>query len=193
MLRPFWFSSIGASLMGCLLLIVIGVKGMQADDSNPAVKPAEKEVAARENTASTKEEAQGRARLLHEAFHALQFVHHEYYRKDEGLALPAATLDRVFRELAARRNVKLRWMAVTAKAMNVDHNPQDDFEKAAVAALTAGQDEFDRVENGVYRHAGTITLTSDCLKCHLPGRTSNRDRAAALVISIPLQTKSKSP
>jgi len=140
----------------------------------------------------TEVEAQGRARLLHEAFHAtLQFVHHEYYRLNQKLTLPAATLERVFEEMESNQNVKLRWLAVNAQAMNVDHAPQDEFEKQAVTALSAGQNEFSRLEKDVYRHAGAITLTSECLKCHAPTRTNNKDRAAALVITIPLRTKSK--
>ncbi|HTN73903.1 MAG TPA: DUF3365 domain-containing protein [Pirellulaceae bacterium] len=133
-------------------------------------------------------EARGRARLLHEAMHAtLQIVHHEYYREDEALKIPAATMREVFRELADRQKVELRWLAVNAQAMNVDHKPRDDFEKQAVAELASGKNEFERVDNGVYRLVGTITLTSDCLKCHVPNRTSNRERAAGLSISIPLQ------
>lgn len=132
--------------------------------------------------------------MLHEAFHAtLQFVHDEYYRPDQRLTLPASTLERVFGELERRHKVRLRWLAVNAQAMNVDHTPRDEFEKAAVAALISGKDEFDRMEKGVYRYTGKITLTSSCLKCHLPARTDTRVRAAALAISIPLQKTSESP
>ncbi len=134
----------------------------------------------------TVEAARGRARLLHEAMHAtLQVVHHEYYREDEGLAIPAATLKTVFKELGKRQKVELRWLVVNAKAMNVDHNPQNDFEKEAVAALASGNHEFELAKGGVYRHAGLILLTSECLKCHLPRRTSTDPRAAGLVISVP--------
>ena len=46
-------------------------------------------------------EARGRARLLHETIQAtLQVVHHEYYREDEKLPIPARTFKKVFRELA---------------------------------------------------------------------------------------------
>lgn len=132
-------------------------------------------------------EARVRARLLHETIHAtLQIVHHEYYREDEALKIPAATLQRVFRELANRQKVEVRWLAVNAQAMNADHRPRNDFEKLAVEALDSGKDEFDRVEKGVYQFAGAITLTSDCLKCHAPNRTSNKDRTAGLVITMPL-------
>jgi len=168
-------------------LTTFGVSAQTPADPAPTAKP-DAPAPVDKDPAPTEVEARGRARLLHEAFHAtLQYVHHEYYRADEQLPLPAATLDRVFKEMATRQNVKLRWLAVSAQAMNVDHTAQDEFEKASVVALTAGQTEFARVEQGVYRHAGAITLGSECLKCHVPGRTSNKDRTAALVISIPLR------
>jgi hypothetical protein len=135
-------------------------------------------------------EARARARLLHETIHdTLQVVHAQYYREDEGLALPANSLDRVFQELAGRRKVELRWLVVEGQAMNVDHKPKDEFEKQAVRALVEGKDEFDLSKNGVYRYAGPITLGSDCLKCHLPSRTSNRSRKAGLVVSMPVETR----
>uniref|UniRef100_A0A7C2P288 DUF3365 domain-containing protein n=1 Tax=Schlesneria paludicola TaxID=360056 RepID=A0A7C2P288_9PLAN len=133
------------------------------------------------------EEARGRAQLLHEAIHAaLQVVHHEYYREDQGLTIPAVTLRRVFGELANRHKVELRWLAVNAQAMNVEHKPRDDFEKQAVEALAKGQPDYEQVADGMYRFAGAITLSSECLKCHLPNRTSTKDRAAGLVIALPL-------
>lgn len=136
------------------------------------------------------DEARQQADVLHEALHAaLQVVHHEYYREDEGLSIPAATLKKVFRELEARKRIKLRWLAVDAKAMNADHLPRDAFEREAVAALASGKKSHEVVGAGVYRHAGPITLTSECLKCHLPNRTSNQDRVAGLVVEIPIAPK----
>lgn len=130
-------------------------------------------------------EARGRADLLHETVHAtLQVVHHQFYREDQGLPIPAATLKDVFDELSRSRNVELRWLAVNAQAMNVDHEPVDAFERDAVKALAAGKESIEHVEKGVYRRAATITLRSECLKCHLPNRRSTEDRAAGLVISI---------
>lgn len=132
-------------------------------------------------------EARQQADLLHEALHAaLQVVHHEYYREDEGLAIPAATLKKVFHELESRKKIKLRWLAVDAKAMNSDHLPQDEFERSAVTALAAGNEAHELVDGRIFRHAGPITLTSECLKCHLPNRKSNQNRLAGLVIEIPI-------
>lgn len=137
--------------------------------------------------AKSASEARARAQLLHETLHAsLLVVHHEYYREDAGLAIPAVTLRRVFGELASRHKVELRWLAVNAQPMNVEHKPRDEFEKLAVESLARGAAEYERVEDGQYRFAGTITLSSECLKCHLPHRTSTKDRAAALAISMPL-------
>lgn len=138
----------------------------------------------------TAAEARARAELLHETLHAtLQAVHHAYFRPDDGSPIPAATLREVFRELSQRQKVQLRWLAVNAQAMNVDHQPRDDFEKAAAQAIAAGQDSYEQADRGTYRRAGLITLGSECLKCHLPNRTSNKSRAAALVITLPVETK----
>ncbi len=79
--------------------------------------------------------------------------------------------------MAERNDVELRWLAVDAKAMNLDHKPQDDFEKKAVQALISGQEEYELAEDDVYRHVGVITLSSECLRCRMPGRTSNKSRA----------------
>lgn len=139
-------------------------------------------------TAPSVNEARGRARLLHETVRAmLQVVHHEYYREDEKLPIPARTFKKAFRELSERQKVELRWLAVTGQAMNQDHVAQNNFEKNAVSAIAAGADEWEIAEDGVYRHAGAIALTAECLKCHVPNRTNTQSRAAALVISMPIE------
>ncbi|MBI5761528.1 MAG: DUF3365 domain-containing protein [Planctomycetales bacterium] len=136
------------------------------------------------------DEARGRARLLHETIRtALQVVHHEYYREDEKLPIPARTFQKVFQELADRQKIEVHWLAVNAQAMNQDHNPRNDFEKKAVGVISSGAEEYELVADGLYRHAGLITLTAECLKCHLPNRTSLKNRAAGLVIAMPIEKK----
>jgi hypothetical protein len=137
------------------------------------------------------DEARERARLLHGTIHdTLQVVHEQFYREDEGLAIPAAALKRVFDSVAERNKVELRWLVVDGRAMNVDHQASDDFEKEAAAALGSGKEEFEREIDGEYRHAGRITLKAECLKCHLPSRMSNKERTAGLVISMPVAKSS---
>lgn len=135
-------------------------------------------------------EARDRAELLHETIHgALQVVHHEYYREDEGLAIPASTLKKVFQQLADQKRVSARWLVVDGAAMNTDHLPQTEFERKAAAAISSGKSAYEEVAADVYRRAGSITLKSDCLKCHLPNRKSTEDRSAGLILSIPIQRK----
>lgn len=135
-------------------------------------------------------EARGRAKLLHETIHAtLHLVHQQYYREDEGLELPAAALQGVFRELADGEKVELRWLVVDGQAMNVAHIPKSQFEKDAAKALASGQEEFELAQQGMYRRAGKIALTSECLKCHLPSRMSASPRSAGLIIAMPIESQ----
>ncbi|MEZ6132932.1 MAG: DUF3365 domain-containing protein [Planctomycetaceae bacterium] len=128
------------------------------------------------------------AAALHEAMHsALRVTHDRFYREDEGLPIPAATLKEVFADLKQKQNITLRWLVVEGQAMNTDHVAQDDFEREAVAALKSGRPHLDKVQDGIYRRAGPITLSNHCLKCHVPDRRSTDDRTAGLLISIPIQ------
>jgi hypothetical protein len=159
---------------------------------SPAAAPAQEDASQTATGAAEPprsiDEARGRARLLHETVHAtLHYVHHAYFREDEGLKIPAATLEDVFKELESAHKVRLRWLAVNTRAMDIDHEPGDDFEKAAVKAIAGGAEYHETQEDRTYRFAGSITLASECLSCHLPARNSNDPRAAALAIAIPMQ------
>lgn len=136
------------------------------------------------------DEARGRAEILHDTVDdLLQVVHHEYYRLDEGLTLPAAAFRNVFDELARKRKVELRWLAVNAPPMNVDHKAKSEFEQQAVKALASGAEHYEQVDGSTYRRAARIRLESECLKCHVPNRRSTEARIAALVISLPVRPK----
>ncbi|MBA4020359.1 MAG: hypothetical protein C0483_24625 [Pirellula sp.] len=128
------------------------------------------------------------AELLHETFEAtLHAVHHHYYREDEALPIPGVAMKDVFRELADRRGVGVRWLAVNGQAMNTAHLPQNEFERNAVKALSEGQETYDETTDGVYQYVGMICLTNECLKCHVPNRKSTENRAAGIVITIPMK------
>lgn len=137
---------------------------------------------------ATKEEAQARARLLHETIHgSLQVMHRDFFQEDESITIPSHSLEDVFKELDRTFGVKVRWLAVNAKAMNIDNEPKTDFDKSAVKELSDGKPEHETLSGNTYHFAGAIRLPSQCLKCHLPGRMSNKDRVAGLVISMPLK------
>ena len=134
----------------------------------------------------TIDEARKRARLLHTAFNGvLQVMHRDFFEEDVS-DIPSASLQDVFDDLAENQGVKLRWLGVNAKTLNLDHNPRDEFEKSAVKSLSSGKREFEAVEDQTYRYAGSIRLHNACLKCHVPNRTSLEDRTAGLVISLPI-------
>lgn len=169
-----------------LLAITGGVLSVNYESAAVPPKQADKKTTKR---LATLKEARQQAEILHETFHAtLQIVHLKYYREDEGLTIPSHALEFVFDELTRQKNFQFHWLAVNAEAMNVDHKPQDAFERDAVKALAAGKTEFVRVEKGIYRHAGAITLPSQCLKCHLPNRKSTEARTAGLVIGVPISS-----
>lgn len=166
-----------------------GACGISRNAPQGAVVAADATPADAEKTI-TVGEARGRAQLLHEALHgALQVMHRDLFREDEKLPIPSRSLEDVFEELTSSFGVELRWLAVNTDAMNVDHNPRTDFEKAAAKAIASGQAAFEEHDAEVYRHAGLIRLSSQCLKCHVPNRKSTEDRAAGLIITVPLKHK----
>lgn len=178
------------SVATALTLAAIGAGATPPGNSRSDVSNGKPPAEARAAPLPSVEEARGRARLLYETIQSmLQVVHHEYYREDEKLPIPARTFQKVFRELADKQKVELRWLAVTGQAMNQDHAPRNDFEKQAASAIASGAEEYELVENAVYRRAGVITLTAECLKCHVPNRTKLKNRAAGLVISMPVRAK----
>lgn len=180
------YSCAALAILFSIAMISTGVSEEPVGASTKGVKETEGGAAVPLAAPSLKE-ARRQAEILHTALHStLQAVHHSYYRNDQGLLLPAAVLKDVFADLESEQRVKLRWLAVEGKAMNSDHEPQDQFEKDAVQALKSGKREFERIEGGIYRRVGSITLTNHCLKCHLPNRKSLEDRTAGLIIAIPL-------
>lgn len=141
----------------------------------------------KEDLPSTVREARSRARWLHETIHgALQVMHRDFFEDDESLDLPSQSLEDVFKQMSESWSVEIRWLGVNA-TKGADHKPKDDFEIAAAAALKKGEPEFERLENDRYRYVGTIRLQNECLKCHVPNRTSLENRVAGLAISFPLR------
>lgn len=144
-----------------------------------------------ESLPSSESEARGRARWLHEAMHgALQVMHRDFFGDgDDGgggsLSLPSQSLEDVFQEMARSWNVEIRWLGVNA-TKDVDHEPVDEFERAAAKALKEGGLEYSAVEGNRFRFVGAITLHNQCLKCHVPNRTTLEDRIAGLALSFPM-------
>lgn len=143
-----------------------------------------------EKTTISVTEARHRARILHDAFGgALQVMHRDFFREDQRLKLPSKSLEDVFAEMLETHQIVLRWLAVNANAMNVDHQPKTDFDKQAIKVLSGNNEEFEMVSNDTFRFAGAIPLSASCVRCHVRNRTSNNEKKAALSISIPLKSR----
>ncbi|WDQ15206.1 c-type heme family protein [Rhodopirellula sp. P2] len=140
----------------------------------------------------TVDEARARAMILHETLHgSLQVMHRDFFREDEGLSIPSRSLEDVFAELERTYGLELRWIAVDLKAMNIDNEPESRFEKEAVGVLRSGKKTHESADDDMYRFAGKIRLSATCLSCHASRRSNNDDRAAGLVISIPLNRSAR--
>lgn len=162
------------------LVSVVCILTLRADEVTPTETPLIP-------PASTIAEANARARLLHETIHgAIQIVHRDFFDEDNPGAIPSASLEDVFASLADSYQVELKWLIVETDVLNVDHQPADDFERAAVKALRKGEPQYTESQPDRYRFAGPIRLASQCLKCHVKQRLTTEDRIAGLLISMPL-------
>ncbi|MEX1027621.1 MAG: DUF3365 domain-containing protein [Candidatus Paceibacterota bacterium] len=137
--------------------------------------------------ASNKTEARARAMMLHEMVRGtLQIMHRDFFDEDNAHAIPSASLEDVFHEMGKSYNMQLKWLIVNTDVINIDHQAETSFEKAAVKTLAAGKPFAEETSANRYQFAGPIRLSSQCLKCHVKRRTSNDDRTAGLVITMPI-------
>lgn len=191
----------------CGTLVLAGVTFAPAADS---AKPSEEnttrtaaatsKATASDDTAATPADAtdepgvsaaRERARLMHELYSAsLHMMHERYFHGDKAM-VPARALEDVFADIRRQSKTEARWIAVNMKAMNIDHLPESRFEKRAAREIAAGKDAVEVVEDGFYRRAGAIPLTSGCVSCHggFFRTPSKKPKFAGLVISVPLSTE----
>lgn len=135
---------------------------------------------------ATMEEARARATLLHETIRgSLQVMHRDFFDEEDTHAIPSRSLEDVFEELSKSYDVRVKWLIVDTDVVNVDHQPEGEFEKQAATDLAEGRPRVESLEGDRYRYAGPIRLASQCLKCHVQNRTSTEDRTAGLLISMP--------
>jgi hypothetical protein len=137
--------------------------------------------------------ARERAKLLHDIYSTTLDVIHRHYFRPERAVLPARAMEDVFDDMAQVSGDKAQWISVNTKAMSNQHTPKTPFEKKAAAELSAGKEEYEVVENGVYQRAGVIPLRGICVNCHDKhfSGPSKSTRLAGLVISIPLKVAKK--
>lgn len=135
--------------------------------------------------------ARDRARTLHKVYSSTLDVLHDHYFHANRAVLPARAMEDIFSLAEAESDVKVRWIAVNAKAMSVDHEPSDDFEKEAARRIATGDKAIEQIGTQTYRFAGSIPLQESCVQCHMGTFTAQsvKPRFAGLVISIPIKAE----
>lgn len=172
-----------------LLVVLLLASALVFGDENQPTSQSKSEIEI--SPPSTPEEARSRAKLLHEMVRgALQIMHRDFFDEEDAHAIPSASLEDVFHEMGKSYDVQMKWLTVNTDLVNVDHQAKSAFEKAAVKDLAAGKQMTEKIEERSYQYAGAIRLGSQCLKCHVQRRTSNEDRTAGVVITMPILKQS---
>jgi hypothetical protein len=172
-------------------LVLIGAALVHSEDASN-VSPSANDAGANEAGADSPEltAARDRAKLLHKVYASSLEMMHDRYFHDDKATVPARALEDVFKELARDTKIEARWIGVNAKIMGINHEPKDDFEKAAAAAIGAGKGSYEAVENGKLRRAASIDLHAGCLSCHGTfGIEPKTPRFAGLVLTLPLKAQ----
>ena len=192
MKRQSWLLSAGVIFLACRLLMGSAL----CDEPTVEVRPGDGNVARSKQAAETEQEnvtrvslevARDRAKLLHHVYASAQDVMHRRYFHGGRTVVPARAMQDVFAEMKQQYHIDAAWISVTLKAMNIDNEPETEFEKKAADEIKSGKMEFETIEADYYRRAVAIPLTGGCINCHSGTDTpSTRKPFAGLVISIPI-------
>lgn len=186
--RP--FLKIGLAMAVSCLCLLCREQPLRAEPPTDTIAEAANEPAKADAPVSVAT-ARDRAKLMHTIYAStLEVLHHHYFHANKAI-LPARAMEDIFSDLARQSKTTARWIAVSTKAMSLDHEPASEFEKHAAAEIKGGKSSVERIEAGYYRRAGAIPLDSGCVSCHTGGFAppSGTPRFAALVISVPVTEK----
>ncbi|MCA9173747.1 MAG: DUF3365 domain-containing protein [Planctomycetales bacterium] len=152
------------------------------------------EVAASAKPTITLEQARDRSALLHKVYATTLDVMHDRYFHGERAMVPARAMQDVFDELKRTEQIEAKWIAVSLRAMSVNHEPETKFEKQAARQMKAGKRDVEQIDDAVYRRAFAIPLSGGCIHCHDSAFTpSTGAKFAGLVLSMPIQNPNAAP
>lgn len=180
-----WLTTSGIVFFTVCMSVAICEEPPKTDSKkSEAVSEAVKEIPV------TVEVARDQAKLMHEIYVATLEVIHDRYFHGERAIVPARAMEDIFFVIQRKTKAEARWISVNAKAMSVNHKPQNDFEKLAAREIAKGKEVVESISEGYYRRAGAIPLNTNCIGCHagLFSAQSKKPKFAGLVISIPIQT-----
>jgi len=170
-------------------LVILGVGGYLISGPITASAPEKQELEVRKESPEklplSEGEARRTARLLSEVLRSTLFsIHRNYFKPPLQQPIPSRALEDVFFRVSRHSGITMEWLAVNAHAMSIEHRPDDDFERRAVRALDRGKSYYEETLSGEYRRADSITLFSNCIKCHTSSKPAP---VAAIVVRVPLE------
>ena len=170
-------------------LVILGVGGNLLSGPITASAPEKQELEVRKESPEklplSEGEARRTARLLSEVMRSTLFsIHRNYFKPPLQQPIPSRALEDVFFRVSRHSGIMMEWLAVNAHAMSIEHRPDDDFERRAVRALDRGKSYYEETLSGEYRRADSITLFSNCIKCHTSSKPAP---VAAVVVRVPLE------
>lgn len=172
-----------SAALGAVVLLLVTAWASSEEAASTGV-PAAQSSSESARIADAREDA----KLLHKVYASTLEVMHDVYFNHDKATVPARALEDVFKDLARGTKIEARWIGVNAKVMGINHEPKDDFEKQAAAAIAAGKGAHEAVEDNKFRRAEAIDLHAGCLTCHGTfGIEAKTPRYAGLVIGIPLK------
>lgn len=178
LVRSYFVAAIGVVIVSLVAAWVVSSDGSTTE-------PAKADSASKSAETGA---ARDSAKLLHKVYASTLEVMHERYFNHDKAPVPARALEDVFRDVARGSKIEARWIGVNAKVMGINHEPNDDFEKQAAAAIAAGKGFYEALEDGKFRRAEAIELHAGCLTCHGSfGIEPKTPRYAGLVIGVPLK------
>lgn len=186
------FAKVAASLSvaaAATFVVALAVSGEPSGEAEPKSDSGEASKAPAEVVRVPVAVARERVELMHRIYAAtLEVLHHRYFH-DSRATVPARAMEDIFAEMARQSQAEANWISVNTRAMSLSHEPKTEFEKAAAKEIADGKEEFERVEDGYYRHAGAIPLASGCVNCHAGffKAPPKSPRFAALIISVPVK------
>lgn len=114
------------------------------------------------------DEARRTVRLMNDIYVHGVLITHKMYASEAGTAAAVAWGKQVIREINRKGWPKARIFGSSAKILNPENQPVDDFEREAAAAFGKGKTEFEKTVAGKYRYAIPLTVSEEsCLNCHV--------------------------
>jgi hypothetical protein len=168
-MRRKFLVTVGKAVFGVALSASLVVAALVSRAASPAEKPDAEKPAPK----LTVEQARREVRLLDDLYKTAIVYINDVYVEDANSVAAGETARDLFAAMKAKGWHDARLVDATGKPLNDENAPADDFEKAAIEKILAGDTYVDQVvseKSGNYLRAATLVpaINDKCIICH-PG------------------------